>query len=142
MAKATRTPAKATRTPAKATATTEAKAPKAPKRKTEADLHAKQQACARTSVFWDGKSNIVDGTLRFEETGSHANKQTVEIQTIGVDGTPDGGTRRVATSDLHQVHHSEDVAKEIKKARKAAAAKARRERAAAALALLEAQEAG
>ena len=38
------------------------------------------------------------------------------IATVGVDGSPDGNYRIVATSDLHQVHHLEAVKKALKKA--------------------------
>ena len=38
------------------------------------------------------------------------------IATKGVDGSPDGNFRIVATSDLHQVHHLEAVKKALKKA--------------------------
>jgi hypothetical protein len=84
-----------------------AKAPKAkaaPKsrRASEADLIAKYP-------------HIVEGSLRYETEGTHAKKQTVEINTRGSDGEPDGNTRRIATSDLHQVFHTEEVAEEVKK---------------------------
>jgi hypothetical protein len=111
------------------------------RRSTEEQLHEKQAACKNTRVFWGGEGNIVPGTLRYEETGTHANKQTVEIHTIGLDGQPDGQKRRVATSDLHQVHHTVEVAEELKKAKRREAAKARREKVKAAMALLEAQNA-
>jgi hypothetical protein len=111
------------------------------RRATEEQLHDKQRACKKTRTFWGGDSNIVEGSLRFEETGHHANKQTVEIKTVGVDGKPDGNTRRVATSDLHQVHSTEAVAEELKKAKRREAAKARREKVKAAMELLEAQNA-
>jgi hypothetical protein len=138
MAKATTTPTpRRTRKAAKAKAAPTPAATRST-RKSEEALHAKQKVCKNTRTYWGGESNIVAGSVRFEETGPHANKQTVEIQTIGADGTPDGNTRRVATSDLHQVHHTAEVAQDLKKARKAAAAKARRERAAAALKAAEA----
>jgi len=78
------------------------KATKTPKRLTEADLRAKHP-------------HIVEGSLRFDLDGTHANKQTVEINTRGLDGKPDGNTRRIATSDLHQVFWTPEVAKEIRK---------------------------
>jgi hypothetical protein len=59
--------------------------------------------------------HIVKGSLRFDLDGTHANKQTVEINTRGLDGQPDGNTRRIATSDLHQVFWTPEVAKEIRK---------------------------
>jgi hypothetical protein len=103
------------------------------RRASEEMLHSKQQTCERTQKFWDGESNIVPGSARFETEGSHANKQTVLIKTVGADGKPDGEERRVATSDLHQVHHQPAVAEELKKANRRAKAKARREKAKAAL---------
>jgi hypothetical protein len=111
------------------------------RRATEEQLHAKQAACKKTRTFWGGESNIVEGSLHFEEVGAHANKQTVLIRTIGLDGKPDGQERRVATSDLHQVHHTVEVAEELKKAKRREAAKARREKVKAAMELLEAQNA-
>ena len=110
------------------------------RRATEEQLHEKQSACPKTREMWDGKSNIVEGSLRYEEAGAHAHKQTVLIRTIGLDGKPDGQERRVATSDLHQVHNTVEVAEELKKAKRRAAAKARREAAKAALAKVKEME--
>lgn len=131
----------AKKTDTKTTTATAAKAAPKVRRATEDQLNAKQAACKRTAEFWGGKSNIVEGSLRYEETGHHANKQTVEINTIGLDGKPDGQTRRVATSDLHQVHHTEATAAELKKAKRRENAKRRREAAKAALAKVEEMEA-
>ena len=60
-------------------------------RLTEADLVAK------------GHTHIVPGTLHYDPVD---NKQKVTINTRGVDGQPDGNTRVIATSDLHQVFHT------------------------------------
>jgi hypothetical protein len=111
--------AKTTKTTKTTTDAAPAKA-KRSTRATEEQLHAKQAERL-------GKSNIVPGSLRFEEEGTHKGKQTVEINTVGVDGSPDGNTRRVATSDLFQVFNTVEVAAELKKAKRRAAAKARRE---------------
>jgi hypothetical protein len=43
----------------------------------------------------------------------------VTINTRGMDGEFDGNTREVATSDVHQVHHTEGVDKELGKQRDA-----------------------
>lgn len=91
-----------------------AKAEPKSRRRSEADYIAKYP-------------HIVEGSLRYEEEGTHAKKQTVEINTVGIDGKPDGNTRRIATSDLHQVFHTEEVAKEVKQAKRRAAAAKRRE---------------
>jgi len=49
-------------------------------------------------------THVNEGSLQFDTEGSHANKQTVEIQTRGIDGQFDGDTRRIATSDLFQCY--------------------------------------
>jgi len=54
--------------------------------------------------------HVIPGTIRFETEGKYKGKRTVEIATLGVDDKPDGGRRRVATSDLFQVRYSEEVA--------------------------------
>ena len=45
-----------------------------------------------------------------------SNKITVLIRTRGLDGEFDGNNRRVATSDVHQVHHTPEVKKALKRA--------------------------
>ena len=72
--------------------------------------------------------HMIEGTLTYDPV---LNKQTVEINTIGIDGNFDGNTRRIATSDLFQVRHTVEVkdrldaikrnqkAKDKRKARKA-----------------------
>jgi hypothetical protein len=93
--------------------TADQKAPKAPKRLTEADLRVKYP-------------HIVEGTLRYDTEGLHLNKQTVEIKTRGLDGQFDGKTRRIATSDLHQVFWTEDTKAEMDKERRRMKAKQNR----------------
>lgn len=78
---------------------------KIPRRQNEETLHAR----------FPGK--VVEGSLRFEVEGKWKGKQTVEINNRGADGEFDGTTQRIATSDLHQVHHSPATLKEIRKAR-------------------------
>lgn len=74
---------------------------------------------------------IVKGSVRRAPAGSkYGQKLLCDINTRGVDGKFDGNTRTVATSDVFQVHHTEEVAAELKRqaaAERRAAAKARRE---------------
>jgi hypothetical protein len=60
---------------------------------------------------------IVLGTVKQETEGHLAGKYSVEIYTKGKDGKPDGGKRRVATSDVFQTHHTEEVAAELRRER-------------------------
>lgn len=63
---------------------------------------------------------IVSGTMiratELDGAGKWKAKMVCVIKTRGVDGEFDGNHRLVATSDLHQVHHTEEVKKELKKA--------------------------
>ena len=61
---------------------------------------------------------IVPGTIKRSHKGKHANKLTVEIRTKGEDGTYDGNTMRVATSDVWQVHHTPEVTAELRRRRR------------------------
>jgi hypothetical protein len=77
---------------------------------------------------------IVPGSVRraesAEEIARYKRKALVSINTIGLDGKPDGLTRVVATSDVFQVKHQPEVADALRKAAakdKRAAAKAERE---------------
>jgi hypothetical protein len=74
---------------------------------------------------------IVPGTVRRAPEGSkYGRKMLVDIRTRGLDGEYDGNTRTVATSDVFQVHHTDEVAKELRKQRmaeKRAARKAEKE---------------
>lgn len=83
---------------------TATKTPKTPKRTTEDALLA----------AW---SHVLPGTLRFEESGTHAQKQTVEVKTRDTHGAFDGNTKRVATSDLFQSFWTADVKDALVKAR-------------------------
>lgn len=58
--------------------------------------------------------HIVPGSLRFSKAN---NKQMVTINTVGIDGKPDGNTRDVFTSDVFHVRHTKEVAKEIRLAK-------------------------
>lgn len=86
---------------------TDSTKPATPKRTTEEVLLAKWQ-------------HIVPGSLRFDTEGKHANKQTVEVQTRDLYGNPDGQTRRVATSDLHQCFWTVETKGQLDKARRSA----------------------
>ncbi len=56
--------------------------------------------------------HIIEGTIRAPKAdGQWANKRTVEIYTVDLNGKKDGNKRRIATSDLFQVRHTEEVAK-------------------------------
>lgn len=78
-------------------------------------------------------SKIVVGSARRATDARFGRKIMVKINTIGLDGKPDGKDREVASSDVFQVHHTIEVATELRKAKaadKRAAAKAAREAAA------------
>ena len=77
---------------------------KAAKRTTEADLMAKY-------------SHIVPGTLRYDEVGTHANKQTVEIRCRDIHGKQNDETKRIATSDLFQSFWTAETKDALVKAR-------------------------
>ena len=114
---------KNTKTPAKAK-TPKAKTPKAktPKAEVETaapaapvqDLEALKLAQAETQATAKHGDKIVAGSA---ERDTASNKITVLIRTRGLDGEYDGNTRRVATSDVHQVHHMPEVKKEMDRAR-------------------------
>lgn len=108
--------AKVEKLAARAKAKAEREANKVPRRHTEDSLVAK---------YGD---RIVKGTVRFETDGAWAGKQTVEINTYGVrvcpDGTLDdaredfdGNKRRIATSDLFQVFHTEETLAALRRSR-------------------------
>jgi hypothetical protein len=98
--------------------------PNPPRRKDEAYFVEKQK-----QRF--GESNIVEGSLLFIDPNDvrktvkgnkvplslydeHKNKQVVMIKTVDKEGKFDGGTRWVATSDLHHTRHSEEVTNAIR----------------------------
>ncbi len=91
---------------AQAKARAEREANKVPRRHTEASLVEK---------YGD---RIVLGSLRFETEGVWGGKQTVEINTWGMtEGVFDGNKRRIATSDLFQVFHTEETLAAIRRVR-------------------------
>lgn len=89
----------------------------------KAEQLAIAQAEARASIMHGAK--IVQGSacrallLGGEYAAKWKTKIVCLIKTRGVDGEFDGNYRLVATSDLHQVHHTEATAKALKKAKKA-----------------------
>ena len=87
---------------------------KTPKRLVEADLIAK------------GHTHIVPGSLRFD---TDANKQKVTINTVDENGIPDGNTREIATSDLHQCRTTVETKERMDRAKANEKAKAKRARA-------------
>lgn len=68
---------------------------------------------------------IVKGSVRRAkgkaETAKYGNKLLVTINTIGVDGKPDGNQLTVATSDVHQVQHLPEVKAELRRLQRAEA---------------------
>jgi hypothetical protein len=101
-----------------------AKLPKTPKRLTEEMLLAK------------GHSHIVPGTLRWNPEQS---KQVVTINTFGLDGKPDGNTREVATSDLHQCRMTAETKRAYDRIKLSEKAKAKRAEVRALLAAAKAE---
>ena len=49
---------------------------------------------------------------------THRNKQVCQIAPVGVDGQPDGQTRWIASSDLHQVFWTAETKKALNKAKR------------------------
>ena len=84
---------------------------------TTVDAEAQRLATAEANLVAKYGSKIVVGSIA-RGTGSHEGKLTVEINTVGLDGQPDGQTRRVATSDVFQVHHTEAVSDQMKAQRR------------------------
>lgn len=84
--------------------TVEVQAPATP------DLEALKLAQAEATAIAKHGDKIVVGSAQRDQA---SNKVTVLINTRGVDGEYDGNTRRVATSDVHQVHHTPEVKKAL-----------------------------
>lgn len=78
---------------------------------TNENIEALKVAQAEARVVAKHGDRIVPGSAQREASG----KISVEIRTIGLDGEFDGLTRRVATSDVHQVYHQPEVKKELDK---------------------------
>lgn len=92
----------------------------------EADTIAKAEAKLQAKYG----DKVVEGSVRRAPAKSkYAGKLLCKIRTVGIDGKRDGKTREIATSDVFQVHHTTEVAAELRKLRakeKRAAAKAKR----------------
>lgn len=115
-----------------ANSSTQATAPAAKPAKVEltpAQIEAKAVAKASEKLVTKYGKRVVAGSVhRAPEGSAYGKKMLCEINTIGLDGKPDGLTRTIATSDVFQVFHTVEVAAELKKTRqadkrKAAAAK-------------------
>ena len=78
------------------------------------DLESLKLAQAEAVAITKHGDKIVPGSA---ERDPKSNKVTVLINTRGVDGEYDGNTRRVATSDVHQVHHLPEVKKALDRAK-------------------------
>lgn len=83
---------------------------------TEADT-AIQAAETRLIAKYGDK--VVPGSVHRATDPRYGNKLMVTINTRGLDGEYDGQTRTVATSDVFQVHHTDEVAAELRRARQA-----------------------
>ncbi len=94
----------------KSKSTTEAPAQETPTQ----DLESLKLAQAEAVAITKHGDKIVPGSA---ERDPKSNKVTVLINTRGVDGEYDGNTRRVATSDVHQVHHLPEVKKALDRAK-------------------------
>lgn len=98
---------------------------------TAAEIESKAVAKAQVKLEAKYGAKIVVGSVhRAPEGSKYGMKMLCKINTRGADGLPDGKTRLVATSDVFQVHHTEAVAAELRKARasdKREAAAAKRE---------------
>lgn len=68
---------------------------------------------------------VIPGSIK-RGSGKLDGKLTVEIRTLGEDGSPDGKTLRVATSDVHQVNHQPEVAEALRRAARNERARAKR----------------
>ena len=77
------------------------------------DIESLKLAQAEAIAITKHGDKIVVGSA---ERDPVSNKITVLIRTRGIDGEYDGNTRRVATSDVHQVHHMPEVKKALKRA--------------------------
>ena len=98
--------------------------------KTPEQLEAAAIQKAELALVAKYGSKIVVGSVRRAPEGSkYGLKMLVTINTRGLDGEFDGSTREIASSDVFQVHHTPEVAAEMRKQRaadKRAAAKADR----------------
>jgi hypothetical protein len=88
--------------------------------KTPAEIEIAAVAKAELGLVTKYGSKIVTGSVRRAPEGSkYGQKMLVTIYTKGIDGEFDGSVREIASSDVFQVHHTPEVAAELKKARSA-----------------------
>jgi len=98
--------------------------------KSPEQVEAETLANAEAKLVEKHGTKIVIGSARRATDPRYGKKIMVTINTRGLDGEFDGGTREVATSDVHQVHHNDEVAAQLRKQRaaeKRAAKRAERE---------------
>jgi len=100
--------------------------------KTPEQIEVEAIASAEANLVEKHGTKIVAGSARRSTDPKYGLKIMVDINTRGKDGEFDGNTRTVASSDVFQIHHTEEVAVELRKERAAAKrAEARAEREAA-----------
>lgn len=115
--------------PAKKGTDKKTKTPKAPKvKQTAEEKEAATIAKAEQRLVEKHGNRIVKGSVRRadkknKDEAKYGNKLLVTINTIGVDGKPDGKTLTVATSDVHQVKHTPEVKAALQKAQREEAKK-------------------
>ena len=83
---------------------------------TEAD---KLQKIEQSLIDRYGDKIVKGSVRRAPKDSEYGTKVLVDIRTVGLDGQFDGNTRTVATSDVWQVHHTEEVTRELRKQRAA-----------------------
>ncbi|MBD3353627.1 MAG: hypothetical protein GF364_19240 [Candidatus Lokiarchaeota archaeon] len=98
-------------------------AQKSKKAKRQKPTKAEQEAAtikkAEENLVAKHGGRIVKGTVRRAKTKAeketYGNKLLVDINTVGVDGKPDGNRLTVATSDVHQVQHTPEVKAQLRR---------------------------
>ena len=114
-----------------ATTKTGAKAPtKKQLREQEKQLLAEREQ--RLVDKYNSKSfqKVIPGSIK-RGTGSYEGKLVIKINTVGIDGKPDGNTRLVATSDVHEVQHTKEVVELLRRQRRNERARVKRAQASA-----------
>ena len=87
---------------------------------TEAALEQAKVSATEASLIAKYGDKIVPGSVHRAPSGSkYGEKMLCKIRTRGLDGEYDGNERTVATSDVFQVHHTEEVAAALRKQRQA-----------------------
>lgn len=96
-------------------------------RATEAELLAKHSHLVPETLAYISPTGGCDNpNVPADMLITHANKQVCQIRTRGIDGQPDGKTRWIATSDLHQVYHTQATKDAMDKAKRNQKAKTNR----------------